>query len=150
MTLHSHSELTKHKRLSDRKRCRSAVLDKFLQCRRRVDKTIVIVTGIIVHLAVIDRRNRMVGQPLAPLRRGAITPRSGRDHVVWIERLQVSTHLRKPRTPLSPTPCNRLRFIDQLPTEDRGIISINNAGNRISPRRKFFQVFAIQASSLGV
>src|ERR1051325_9284202 len=149
-SLNTHPKLTKHQWLAQRKRRRRTILDELFQRRRRIDKTIVIVSRVIVYVAIVDCRNRMVRQPLAPFRRRTITPRTRRNQMIRIERLQITTHLRKPRAPFSPTSRDHLRFVHQLPTEDCRVVAISNAGYSVTARGEFFQVFAIEPARLRV
>src|SRR5687767_1922266 len=144
LPVNTHPKLTHHQRLTQRKSGRRPILDKVLQRRRRVDKTVVIVARIIMNVAIVDRRQRMVRQPLAAFRRRTITPRTRRDHVIRIERLKIRTHLRKPSTPLRPASRDHLRLVHQFPRKDRRIVAIQNPGHCISTRRQFLDMLTVE------
>src|SRR6266851_6299731 len=79
VTIWTHAEFAKHQRLVDRKGSRGAILDELAQRLRRVDKAVQIVARIVVHVAVIDLRQRVIGKPFTALGRRAIAPVTRRD-----------------------------------------------------------------------
>src|ERR1700752_20930 len=45
---------------------------------------------------------------------------------------------------------DRLRFVHQLPSEYCRVIAIKHAGDRVSSRREFFQMFAVETPRFGI
>src|SRR6185436_18786606 len=90
----------------------------------------------------------MVCKPLAPLGGRAVAPVAWRYHVIRIERLQITAHLRNPCPAFRPATRHRLGFIDQLPTKNIRVVAVEDASYRVAPGCNFFQMFAIEAARL--
>src|SRR5262249_19291168 len=110
----------------------------------RINKTVAVSDGIIVHVTEVDIRQLVILQPFTPLGARAIAPITGRNQMIRIERLQVATHLSKPGPALFPTTRYALRFVHQFITEDGWIVAVENPVDGVAPRRNPLEVRAIE------